>query len=56
MGELAGPNAEARAYDKCPGAESASLRDHEAPQGIYRCTLVAVLAFSVTVRCLGPWR
>ena len=25
-------------------------------QGTYRCTLVPVLAFSVTVRCLGPWQ
>ena len=24
--------------------------------GSYRCTLVAVLAFSVTVRSLGPWQ
>ncbi len=33
MGELAGPHAEAKAYDICPGAESDCLSDHAARTG-----------------------
>ena len=33
MGELARPHTEARAYDICPGAESAYLSDHAARTG-----------------------
>ena len=33
MGELAGPHAQARAYDICPGAESDCLSDHAARTG-----------------------